>query len=193
MTITGVYAIIHRSSGAVYVGSSHNIVRRWGRHVSALSNGRHHSPKLLDLWLLDGSAAFTFLILEQCPREDLALREQEWMDSFASLLNRSRTAKHCPTLDPIIAAKVGASHRGQRHPPEWRAHISVGLLGHPVSEEARAKMRASYCPHPITPETRAKMIKSRQHNGWIISAETRAKIGAANHAAWQRRRMEIQS
>lgn len=206
--ISGVYAIAHQPSGRVYVGSSYDIVRRWQGHISRLSSGTHHTPALCELWLLDGPTAFLFVVLEQCAREDLAIREQLWMDSFEQPLNKSRTARHCPTLDPVIAAKAGATHRGRHHSPESRARISATLMGHPVSEEARANMRVAVRTlSVISPETRAKMLASRRANGWVVSEETRARMRAGHarrkpaspeyrarlslsaHKGWQKRRM----
>ena len=179
MRISGVYAIVQRSSGHVYVGSSRDVFRRWRDHVRCLSSGRHHSPALLDAWLLDGMEAFWFVVLEQCPLDDLAIREQAWLDSFEHLLNASHTVKPHPTL--VSAAKISRALRGRTLSDTHREKIRQGLLGHPVSPEARAHMSAALRPkRAILPETRLKMIASRHRNGWVPSAEHRAKVSAAN-------------
>ena len=206
MPIAGVYAIAHRETGSVYVGSSLNVRARWRGHVSRLNYGTHHSPMLQELWRRDGLHAFTFLILELCDISALAVREQSWMDSFEHRLNKSRTARHCPTLNPAIAAKAAAARRGRSHSPEHRSRISAALMGHEVTAEARAKMRAAVRPSPKSPpprstpssiarmvETRRRlgilvptpehlrtMQEARRRRGYAVSAEHRAKIAAAN-------------
>ena len=153
--------------------------RRWRDHVRCLNSGRHHSPALLDAWLLDGMEAFWFVVLEQCPLDDLTIREQAWLDSFSHLLNASHTVKSHPT--PASAAKISNALRGRTLSDTHREKIRQGLLGHPVSAEAREHMSAAVRPRrAILPETRLKMIASRRRNGWVPSAEHRAKVSAAN-------------
>ena len=153
--------------------------RRWRDHVRCLNSGRHHSPALLDAWLLDGMEAFWFVVLEQCPLDDLTIREQAWLDSFSHLLNASHTVKPHPT--PASAAKISNALRGRTLSDTHREKIRQGLLGHPVSAEAREHMSAAVRPRrAILPETRLKMIASRRRNGWVPSAEHRAKVSAAN-------------
>ena len=82
MGISGVYGIVHWPTGRVYVGSSCDVFRRWRAHVGFLNSGRHHAVQLLDRWLFDGPGAFAFVVLEACPRADLQVREQAWLDSF---------------------------------------------------------------------------------------------------------------
>jgi hypothetical protein len=92
-------------------------------------------------------------------------------------------------------AKDALWHTGLTRPPETRAKISAGLLGHPCSLETRAKISASekgksmpdgfgeyigalLRGRVLPPETRKKMSISRI--GREQSPETRAKISIAN-------------
>ena len=194
--ISGVYAIVHQPSGRAYIGSSGNIARRWAGHIGGLSVGRHHAKALLDLWLADGAGAFTFTVLEQCPRDVLAEREQEWLDSVTMPLNASRHAA-CGMLDPVIAAKVGAANRGKHHSQEWSANIAAGnrrawadpearrLRGRAIStgkKTAIAQRLANGQPARIKTAATAEAHQrlSEALRGHAVSAETRAKISMAN-------------
>jgi len=218
--ICGIYAITHRSSGGVYIGSSKNISGRWRLHISRLSGGRHHAKKLLALWLRDGSTAFTFSVLEECHIEDLVLREQAWLDSFGDLLNSSLSARACPTLDPIIAARGGRSRMG--HPVSESTRATIGarqtahLAAHPRSYSLETRSRISESmkrvyaegrhSRVVTVEQRAQMSAARigkvHHSPEVrlrISAgtrmalarpEVRAKLGDARRASWITRKHE---
>lgn len=169
--ICGVYAIIHEPSGQAYIGSSSKTGRRWGRHLARLSSGRHHSPRLLELWLADGPGAFVFTILEQCAPDDLVLREQTWADGWpgpilnagAIVASPMRGAHHSEDA----RHRVSLAHRGGTRSTEWRARVSASLKGHQVSGGARAKMRAAWRsndsqPPRTTPESAAKSAVTRR-------------------------------
>jgi group I intron endonuclease len=79
---------------------------------------------------------------------------------------------------PETRAKIGSSHRGKKRkplPPEVRAKISEALKGRPKG--------------PFTDEHKRNMAASRV--GLTVSAETRAKMSAAQRAAHARRRQAI--
>ena len=42
----GVYAIINKTNGKMYIGESINILLRWKFHKEKLNKGLHHSYKL---------------------------------------------------------------------------------------------------------------------------------------------------
>ena len=135
----GVYAIIHRASGRAYVGSSLDIIARWRGHVRHLGQGRHSSSALLDLWLLDGPSAFAFVVLEQCQRETLVAREQEWLNVIGEPLNANRCAGRPP------------------HGPDWSRRVSAAKMGHAVSEDTREKLRLASTAIWATPGVREEM------------------------------------
>ena len=187
---SGVYGIVHRPSGRVYVGGSRDVFRRWRTHVWSLNRGRHHAPALLEAWCVDGLSAFAFVVLERCPRAMLAEREQVWLDAFPGPLNTSLSAA-CPPLDPLVAVKIGRANAGRTHvkTEETRRRLSVALAGPATSPETRAKISAALrgrkCPwaagdaNPTRlPEVREKMRLAAR--GRVITPETRAKISAAN-------------
>lgn len=73
----GVYAIRCLVSGAVYVGSSVDIDRRWNNHEHLLKGGRHYNRRLQDEWNNHGRAAFSFGVVVLAGRHELVELERE--------------------------------------------------------------------------------------------------------------------
>jgi hypothetical protein len=81
----GVYGILHRNTGCIYVGSSSDIVKRLRKHISDLEGNRHHSPKLQGAWNDCGRPTFEFVFIEKVV--DFILlrdREQHWIDQLGA-------------------------------------------------------------------------------------------------------------
>lgn len=78
--ISGVYAIMHPSSGRAYIGSSKDVLKRWAGHKQSLQLGSHHSPYLQRAWNKYGADTFHFITLEQCSPDERIAREQFWID-----------------------------------------------------------------------------------------------------------------
>lgn len=79
----GVYAIKHRRSGRLYVGSTSRptgIVARLSEHRSRLNRGTHANRRLQMAFAKYGAAAFDFLVIEYCDSAGSKLREQYWLD-----------------------------------------------------------------------------------------------------------------
>lgn len=78
---SGIYSIIHISSGKRYIGQAVNIYRRFNTHRSELNSGKHHSILLQRAWNKYGKDAFKFELLEYVTDvSKLEEREQHWMD-----------------------------------------------------------------------------------------------------------------
>lgn len=119
-THPGIYAIVHLATGRRYIGSASNIDARWRGHRSHLRRGDHHSAHLQHCWQKYGEAAFAFVVLETCPKDQAVLleREQHWLDLFpAMLLNAARHAKphlHVP-CSPEHRRRMSEAMKGNRH------------------------------------------------------------------------------
>jgi group I intron endonuclease len=83
----GVYAVFCKTTGLPYIGSSVNVYARTFTHVTALRRGRHESHKLMHAWKTYGEDAFDIVILEFCPKETLAEREQHYIDAWDAFNN----------------------------------------------------------------------------------------------------------
>ncbi len=72
---------------------------------------------------------------------------------------------------------------GKPHTEETKQKIRLARLGKKHSEATRAKLTAMNRRRGITPEQRTKMIEGRRRTSKPMSAETKAKISAANSIA----------
>lgn len=89
----GVYAIVHRASGARYVGSSKVIEVRVYTHRAILNGANQFGcpPKLVALWKRDGEKSFDFVILEEVRDAKLLLaREEHHLLMSEKPLNKGR-------------------------------------------------------------------------------------------------------
>jgi hypothetical protein len=75
----GIYAIVHRETGDVYIGQSGDIDVRWKSHRVGLRAQTHPSLHLQRAWNSYGEHAFDFVVLEECAPEQLTIREKEYI------------------------------------------------------------------------------------------------------------------
>lgn len=81
--LSGVYSIIHISSGRRYVGSSVYLNRRRSNHFSSLRKGKHQNDYLQKTFTKYGESDFSWEILEYITdRNDLIKTEQKWIDFY---------------------------------------------------------------------------------------------------------------
>lgn len=192
--ISAIYAIRHKESGRMYVGSAVRLHARWRQHRNQLRNNRHHSRYLQAAWAKYGESAFEFLILEAVDDcGDLLVRENHWIDE-----KKSSDSQHgfncCPTAGSQLGmrhsdearAKMSAAHAGRQKTDEHQQAINAALKGRQLSEQCKKKLSAARTGSTHSDETRAKMSNARK--GKTASVESRAKIAAAmkqRHAAYR--------
>ena len=132
LTIPGVYQITNKTNGHKYIGSSINIWKRWGRHLSELRKNTHDNNYLQNAWNKYGEDNFEFGVLLFCDVENTLLYEQLCLDKLNPEYN--------------IATDAQASFRGTKRSAETRAKMSAAKLGHKYnvgynhSDEAKAKI-----------------------------------------------------
>jgi group I intron endonuclease len=156
---SGIYCIEHIATGKKYVGSAHNLHRRFKTHLSKLRGNKHHSYKLQEAWNEYGEGAFKIVVMERHPIDGLLEREQQVIDELDVVRNGYN-----------VAMFSEAPHKGKKH-----------------SEETKAKMRASHkARKPISEETRQRLReaaiereKMKKETGYQVSEETRARLSAS--------------
>ncbi len=111
--VPGVYRIVNRINGKVYVGSSSNLYHRIRAQQWLLAHGQNHNPDLQIDFDRYGKDSFVFEVIELCEGNRL-VREEFWIrhhDAVASGYNFSGSA-HRPRL-------------GVKTRPETRAKMSI--------------------------------------------------------------------
>lgn len=168
MAKCGVYAIVSRIDGKVYVGSTVNIRRRWSHHRSTLRRQTHRNRYLQNAWNLHGEANFEFVVLEEVGEAlSMVEREQAWLD-------RVRPFERDLGYNLLATAYTNV---GFRFSDEQRANVSAGLKGKPKSAEHRANLWAN---REKTDEYLDQMSRNgAMGHGRPKSEEHRRKIGTA--------------
>ena len=145
--VSGVYSILNRVDGKVYVGSSSSLVRREKDHRKALNDGRHGNRYLQRAYRKYGAGAFTFQVLEHCKVDDCVAREQVWMDKL-----RSANPQYGYNLSP-----TAGSVRGVKFSDESKLKVSQDRKRYYSCPAARQKARDIANRRWSDPEQRAKM------------------------------------
>ena len=83
--VIGVYKIVTKNNGKVYIGSSGDVIKRFGTHLSRMKRNVHHSPYLQNTYNKYGIDNIELSVIEELPTINTQLeREQYWMDFYKS-------------------------------------------------------------------------------------------------------------
>lgn len=77
--VSGIYAIVNKANGLIYIGSSECIRMRILTHLSAFRNSVHKNEHLTSDWNSRGCTSFVFVLVEVCFYQDLETRESFWI------------------------------------------------------------------------------------------------------------------
>lgn len=105
----GVYTIVSTASGAVYVGSSVDIERRWKGHLSNIKYNRFLPEALLKAWRTTNGDGLEWIVLEEIAGDDQELirAEQRWMDFYADrVCNVRRKASRAPLKPDTVLKRL---------------------------------------------------------------------------------------
>lgn len=112
-----IYAIIHKVSGRIYVGSAVNLYTRWEYHRSNFRRKTHCNEYLLRAWEKYGPEAFEWVVLEVVTNLDELLKtEQYWID-YCEACDRKKGFNISPTA---------GNNRGAKLSEETKARINMG-------------------------------------------------------------------
>ena len=62
--IAGIYIITNKITGKIYIGSSHNLLKRKNNHFTNLKNKKHQNFYLQNAWNKYGEQTFEWEIVE---------------------------------------------------------------------------------------------------------------------------------
>jgi group I intron endonuclease len=148
LAVSGVYRIACSASGAVYIGSSVNLPKRFSIHRLHLRRGTHPNLRLQRAWVKYGEEAFSFTVLElTSPDKGTLLRvEQHHLDTaFAT--------QDCMNVLPTAGSALGV-----KRSPEHRAAISAANKGRKMTDEQRARISKARKGRKLAPELLQKML-----------------------------------
>jgi len=181
----GIYRILCTVTGNCYVGSSANINKRFGSHMTNLRCNRHNARYMQRSWNKYGEESFRFEILEEGIQKDcLISKEKEYCRKFAI------EGKFLPAFNTIepgdvsygkrhtleFRKKLSKLYTGRKLTEQHKANVSAGLLraGRTISKENIAKMQNGRLEKPLSAESRKKM--SDAHKGVKLSQSHKDSI-----------------
>lgn len=149
---SGVYAIINKSNGKYYIGSSKDISKRFSCHKASLRGGYHDNPKLQNAWNKYGEEYFDFIILQLVDEDNLLQEEQKYindLDATHNGYNICREAGKPPGIqwDEHYRQHFSNLMKGRIFTDEHKRNLSVSLkgrnLGKKLPTETRYKMHSA--------------------------------------------------
>ena len=153
----GIYFILNKTNGKVYVGQTTDFHDRWIKHKHKLRNNYHYNPHLQSAWNKYGEDSFEYHQLEHCSKEALGDCEDWWIDYFDAL-NREKG--------------YNLRSGGNEHfevSDETKEKIRIANIGKKLSEETKQKLREANIGKKLSEETKKKISESltgteRQYN-----------------------------
>lgn len=114
---SGIYAIFNKKSGKAYIGQTNNLKRRKNDHIRELRKGTHHNKYLQRAYNKDGENAFSFIILEKCPLEDLNCKEKKWIEQLETMDSHiGYNLESGGNKNKVVSEKTREAKRGKNNP-----------------------------------------------------------------------------
>ena len=180
----GIYKIINKVNGKVYVGSAVDLRRRWREHKSILCKNRHYNDRLQKSWNKHGEGNFLFEVIEEVQdKEKLLEREQCYIDILKPEYNICKIAGSAlgTKRSEETKRKMSESNKGENH-PNFGKHLSEETK-QKMSEARKGEKHHNFGKH-LSEESKRKISEARKgeknHNfGKRFSEETRQKMSEA--------------
>jgi len=146
---TGIYCINNTFNNHKYIGSSYNIKKRFTTHKNELRKNRHHSQYLQNAWNKYGEDSFKFIILTECDRDLLLIKEQEHFIKYNPEYNVSKSSiapmegrKHSKeTKNKMSTIHKGNKYNlGHKWTKDQRKNILLKRIGSKRPECTKKKM-----------------------------------------------------
>lgn len=83
----GIYKIENTENGTVYIGKSHDIVKRWQQHIKSLDDNSHVNARLQKDWNNYKIDCFDFSVVKTCNKDELSNYEQYYIGEYFNSTN----------------------------------------------------------------------------------------------------------
>lgn len=170
---SGIYRILNKINGKIYIGSATTIAHRWNRHRSDLNLNRHDNEHLQLSWNKYGENAFEFMIVQICEKEELLKWEQLWFETTNCCDNKIGYNK-CTKAESRIGIKMS---------DKSRAKMSASRKGKPYTENEKARkgfQKGNTLSKGIARSEEHKQKLSYFHKGRPRPQEVKDKIKASH-------------
>lgn len=142
--MSGIYSILNKINGKIYVGQSVNPSKRGTDHRCKLNNNTHINPHLQKAWNKYGESAFEFNILEYCSEEDLNDNESWWVDYFNSTdRDEGYNIESGGKSNYTVSEETREKFIGKNNPMYGKSGELSPRFGKKLSDETKQKIRES--------------------------------------------------
>jgi len=150
LSIPGIYAIVNKLNGVVYIGQAINIRKRWASHNHYLARGNHRNCYLQRAWDKYGSENFEFTVLislagtpNECLAGALNEAEIQILATYPETYNLMEAGR-----SGVVASEATKSLLSARRKEMW------------ADEELRTKRLASLRAMHADPEYTARRMEA---------------------------------
>ncbi len=142
---SGIYQIMHVTTGTIYIGSSVDMYSRTSYHRSSLRRGDHHSAYLQRAWNKYGEEQFRVDVVLLCDKSDLAFQERYFITNLYPEFNMNRFTSRPEHSTISDERRRAMSLQGKKNwlDPNFRIKHKEGwarIMSEPYTSD---KMRAS--------------------------------------------------
>ena len=149
MLKSGIYMMVNKETGSLYIGSAREFKYRWNKHISEFLHKKHSNQRLQRVWDKYGNKKLMWIIVELCPIDQLLKQEQVWLDYIRDckietynilLIANSRLGIKCSSE---TKENMSLSARKRMMPPQSEQHklnITKGTKGLKRSNSTKLKI-----------------------------------------------------
>ena len=178
--VCGIYYILNKVNGKIYIGQSVNLNQRLMRHKAELRGNYHPNEHLQNAWNYYGEDSFKFSLLEECDESDLDNLEIHYINLYDTTNRENGYNKDhggVETRHHSLETRKKISEAKQNLSEETLKRMSEAQKGKKLSDETRKKISESLKGHEVSNETRKKL--SNAHKGRTFSEETLKRMSEA--------------
>jgi len=141
---SGIYSILNKKNGKIYVGLTKNLSDRKKEHFGRLKRNQHINDHLQSAFNHYGADSFEFNVLEYCDEDSLKDNEEWWVAYFDSSnrekgYNLTEGGDSNPMENPLTVKKAMNNRRsydgennpfyGKKHTSESKKKMSEAVSG----------------------------------------------------------------
>lgn len=177
----GIYAILNKVNGKVYVGQSIDIEKQWGRHKSLLRRKVHKNSHLESAWHKYGQSNFSFIILEKVANKKFLTGYEQSYKNYYDSLHGTYNQKG-PVDTPVLGVKLGPWSEERKK--KWNdLYVRRGKdhhsFGKKLSTETKNKIsqaKKGKSTGPCLESTKRKISKANTGKKHSIDAKRRMAL-----------------
>lgn len=187
--LSGVYKILNKVNGKIYIGSSINLNKRELYHLWELRIKNHSNEYLQRSFIKYGKDSFSFEIIDHCIPEKCIDREQFYINWY--LKNGFDLYNICKKAGSVLGRKmseetkikIGLANSKQRLSEERKEHLRKINAGKKLPEAVKAKIGASQIGKKMSEEAKRKIAiailgskKSDAHRKAMSDAQLKSNV-----------------